>query len=114
MQIEPGCSNWAALFEKCDPNKQKYRHELMPGTIFRPCKRFVRNGLAERKIRSHRLASEQLLEFEKKLGLDPNGYRLDEQDITSALQVAFEGEIMHTQYCVQNKRLDFYFSEHKL
>ena len=21
---------------------------------------------------------------------------------------------MHTQYCVQNKRLDFYFSEHKL
>ena len=30
------------------------------------------------------------------------------------MQVAFEGEIMHTQYCVQNKRLDFYFSEHKL
>ena len=21
---------------------------------------------------------------------------------------------MHTQYCIQNKRLDFYFSEHKL
>ena len=37
----------------------------------------------------------------------------DEQAISS-LQVAFEGEIMHTQYCVQNKRLDFYFSEHKL
>ena len=30
------------------------------------------------------------------------------------MQVAFEGEIMYTQYCVQNKRLDFYFSEHKL
>ena len=30
------------------------------------------------------------------------------------MQVAFEGEIMYTQYCVQNKRVDFYFSEHKL
>ena len=30
------------------------------------------------------------------------------------MQVAFEGEIMHTQYWAQNKRLNFYFSEHKL
>ena len=30
------------------------------------------------------------------------------------MQVAFEGEIMHTQYCIQNKRLDCYFSKHKL
>ena len=30
------------------------------------------------------------------------------------MQVAFEGEAMHTQYHVENKRLDFYFSEHKL
>ena len=31
------------------------------------------------------------------------------------MQVGFEGkQIMHTQYCVQNKRLDFYFSEYKL
>ena len=86
----------------------------MPSTKFRPCERFVRNGLAERKIRSRRLASEQFLEFKEKLGLDPNKYSFDEQSIISALQGAFEGEIMHTQYCVQNKRLDFYFSEHKL
>ena len=32
----------------------------------------------------------------------------------SALQVAFEGEIMLTQYCIENKRLDAYFSKHKL
>ena len=30
------------------------------------------------------------------------------------MQVAIEGEIMHTQYCIQNKRPDIYFSEHKL
>ena len=65
-------------------------------------------------MRSPRLASEQLLEFEEKLGLHPNEYSFDEQDIISASQVAFEGEIMHTQYRVQNKRLDFYLSEHKL
>ena len=42
-------------------------------------------------MRSSRLASEQLLEFEEKLGLNPNEYSFDEQDIISALQVAFEG-----------------------
>ena len=31
-----------------------------------------------------------------------------------ALQVAFEGEIILTQYCIENKRLDAYFSEYKL
>ena len=30
------------------------------------------------------------------------------------MQVEFEGDILDTQYLVQNKRLDFYFFEHKL
>ena len=30
------------------------------------------------------------------------------------MQVAFEGEIILTQYCIENKRLDAYFSNHKL
>ena len=46
----------------------------MPSTQFRPCERFVRNYLVERKIRSRRLASEQFLEFKEKLALDPNEY----------------------------------------
>ena len=86
----------------------------MPSTKFRLFERFLRNDLAERKMRSPRLASQQLFEFEEKLGLDPNEYSLNKQDIISAFQVAFEGEIMHTQYCVQNKRLDFYLSELRL
>ena len=102
LQIESG--NWAAIFDKCDPSIR-----------FWQCERFVRNNLTKRKIRSCRLASEQFLEFKKKMiGLDANKYSFDEQDIISALQVAFKGEIMHTQYCVQNKRLVFFFSEHKL
>ena len=63
------------------------------------CERLVRNDLGIRR---------------RNLVLDPNEYSFDEQDIISASQVAFEGEIMHTQYRVQNKRLDFYLSEHKL
>ena len=35
----------------------------MPSTKYRQSGRFVRNDLAERKIRSNRLASEQFLEF---------------------------------------------------
>ena len=38
----------------------------------------------------------------------------DEQDIISALKVAFEGEIFITQYCIQNKILNAYFSKNKL
>ena len=30
------------------------------------------------------------------------------------MQVAFEGEIIHTQYCIENKRLDAYFPKYKL
>ena len=37
-----------------------------------------------------------------------------EQDIISALKVAFEGEIFITQYCIQNKILNAYFSKNKL
>ena len=75
--------------------------------------KICKNNFFERKIRSARLASEKL-ETKEKLVLDRNEYSFDEQDIINALQIAFEGEIMHTQYCVQNKRFDFYFSEHKL
>ena len=32
----------------------------------------------------------------------------------SVLQVAFEGEIILTQYCFENKQIDAYFSEYKL
>ena len=30
------------------------------------------------------------------------------------MQVAFEGEIILTQYCIENKRLDAFFSNYKL
>ena len=52
--------------------------------------------------------------FKEKLWLDSNKYSFDEQDIISALKVTFEGEIMHTQYYVHNKKIGFYLSEHKL
>ena len=94
--------------------KQIYGQDLIPNTQFQGCRVFVQNDLAERKIKSCRVSSKKILEFKEKLGLDPNKYGFEKPDIISALQVAFEGEIMHTQYCVQNKRLDLYFSKHKL
>ena len=32
----------------------------------------------------------------------------------STLQVAIEGEIIHTQFCIENKRLEVYFPKYKL
>ena len=52
--------------------------------------------------------------LKKKLGLDPNVVTCDERDIISALQVAFEEEIILTQYCIENKKIDAYFFEYKL
>ena len=30
------------------------------------------------------------------------------------MQVRFEGEIIHTQYCIENKRLDDYLPKYKI
>ena len=86
----------------------------MPNTKFQPSRRFVRNDLVERKIKSCRKASQNFLKFKEKLGLDPYEVTCDQQDIISALQIAFEGEIIHTQCCIKNKRLDAYFPKYKL
>ena len=71
LEIKSGYDNWAQIFDKCDPDKQKYRYELMPNTKLQPYRRFVRNGLVERKIKSCKKASEKFLKFKEKLGLDP-------------------------------------------
>ena len=114
FEVESDVANWAQIFDKCDPEKQKYRQELTPNAEYQRCRVFVRNDLVERKIKSCRKSSKRFLEFKKKLGLDPNVVTYDEQDIISALQVAFEGEIILTQYCIKNKRIDAYFSKYKL
>ena len=108
LEIESGYKTWAQIFDKCELEKHKYRQELIPNTKIQRCRVFVQNDLAERKIKSHKV-----LEFKRKLGFDNNKYSFDEKYIISALPAAFEGKTMHTKYCVQNKRLNLYFSEHK-
>ena len=114
LEVESDVANWAQIFDKCDPEKQKYRQELTPNAEYQQCRVFVRNDLVKRKIKSCRKSSEKFLEFKKKLGLEPDVVTCDEQDIISALQVAFEGEIILTQHCIKNKRIDAYFSKYKL
>ena len=76
--------------------------------------RFVRNDLVKRKIKSCKKSSKIFLEFKKKLGLDPHVVTCDKLVIKSALQVAFEGDVILTQHCIKNKRIDVYFSKCKL
>ena len=51
--------------------------------------------------------------MKEKLELDPYDVNFDEQDIINALQVAFEGKIIHTQYCIQSKKLNAYLPKYK-
>ena len=114
LVVESDVPNWAQIFDKCDPEKQKYRQELMTNAEYQQRRVFVRNDLVERNIKSCRKSLKKFLEFKKKLGLDPDVVTCDEQDIISALQVAFEGEIILTQHCFKNKSIDAYFSKQKL
>ena len=108
------CRLLGTNFDKFDPKKQKYKQELTPNAKYQQCRVFVRNDLVERKIKSCRKSSKTFLKFKKKLGLDINVVTCDEQDIISTLQTAFEGETLLTQYCIENKRIDAYFSKYKL
>ena len=38
---------------------------------------------------------------------------MDEQNIIDALQVAFEGKIIHTQYFIQSKNFNAYLPKYK-
>ena len=95
LEIESGYKNQARIYDKFDTEKQKYRQELISNAKFQPCRVFIQNDLVERKIKSRRVTSKQFLEFKEKL-LGPYKINFDEQDIISALQVAFEREIKHT------------------
>ena len=114
LEVQPDVANQSQIFDKCDSEKQKDRQELTPNAEYQLCRVFVRNDLVERKIKSCRKSSKRFLELKKKLGLEPDVVTCDEQDIISALQVAFEGETILTQHCIKNKRIDAYFSKYKL
>ena len=74
----------------------------------------VRNDLVGKKIKSCRLASKKFQEFKKKLRLDPDKVTCDEQEIIGTLQNVFEGEIILTQFNVNNKIIDAYFPKYKI
>ena len=67
LEIESDVANWAMIFDKCDPEKQKYRQELTPNAEYQRCRVFVRNDLVDRKIKSCRKSSKLFLEFKKKI-----------------------------------------------
>ena len=50
LAIESDYDNCEQIFDKCGPEKQKYRQELIPNGKFQRCKVFVRNDLVEKKL----------------------------------------------------------------
>ena len=52
LEVESDVDNWAQIFDKCDPEKQKYRQKITPNAEYQRCRVFVQNDLAERKIKA--------------------------------------------------------------
>ena len=61
LEVESDVTNWAQIFDKCDPEKQKYRQELITNAKYQRCRVFVRNDLVERNIKSCRKSSRKFL-----------------------------------------------------
>ena len=114
MEVESDVANWAQIFDKCDPEKQKYRQELTPNAEYQRCRVFVRNDLVERKIKSCRKSSKRFLEFKKKVRIRPWCSYLQRTRHYKILHDKFEGETIITQYSIKNKRLDAYMPEYKI
>ena len=72
LEVKSDVTNWAQIFDKWDPKKQKYRQELTPNAKYQRCRVNLRNDLVERKIKSCRKSSKRFLQFKKKLGLNIN------------------------------------------
>ena len=51
LEVESDVTNWAQIFEKYNPGKQKYRQELTPHAEYQQCSVFVRNDLIEKKLK---------------------------------------------------------------
>ena len=50
LEIESDYDKWPQIFDKCAPEKQKYRYELMRNTDFQPCRKFVSCSKASEKL----------------------------------------------------------------
>ena len=64
LKIESGYKNWAQIFEKCDPEKQTCRHELIPNTKFQPYRVFAQSHLALMKQNGFLMPPHPLTNFE--------------------------------------------------
>ena len=67
LDVQSNVANWSQIFDKCDPEKQKYRQELTPNSEYQQSRVFVRNDLVERKIKSCRKSSKRFLQFKKRV-----------------------------------------------
>ena len=52
LEVESDVANWAQIFDKCDPEKQKYRQELTHNAEYQQCRVFVRIDLVKKKLKA--------------------------------------------------------------
>ena len=104
-------SNLPLVTNKYDPEYKKCRFELVDEPKYQPFRRFIRNDLTKKLVKSN-LRSDEIVAFRKKLGL--NGTDTKEETVLEAVKDAFEGENMQIQHNVLGYRIDLYFHDYRL
>ena len=94
LEIEIKC-NWQAIFDKCKDTK------LIPNITFLLNKKFVRNDLFQKIIKSCKATNLEFLKLKEKLGL----CLYDEQEFISTSEEIFKEEKFFTKHDVENKQL---------
>ena len=94
---------------------KKYRFQLVDEPQYRPSRRFVRNDLAEKLVKS--LRTDKINAFRRSLVFNVvDTFNSKQQSITETIKGIFEGEDIQTEYKVPglDHRIDIYFHKYQL
>ena len=113
IETKVGHSDLQVVTNKYEPKYKKRKFELVDEPKHQTFRRFIRNDLAEKLVKTIR--ADKIDAFRRSLGFNViNAFNTIEQIVLEVVKDAFEVEDTQTHYSVLGYGIDFYFHKHKL